>query len=251
MKEQTGFGSLLKRYRMAAGLSQEGLAARASLSTRAISDLERGINRVPRYDTLELLTKALSLSSPQSALLRAYPASVFAIGNNLILLPHELLMAVERPWVVIRGYTQEPGLRAGRAHPEHGPPWRKESHPRRENSPDRKQFDPEHEIQLMLRGPGHRVNKAAFLFDRGIGFNQFLGGIAALDTTINSSIYRGHSTILFSPQILFYFLSIYAILPLRYLSSTKRRKRLGLLSAKVSKNCRFLHLLRCCRGRPS
>lgn len=71
MTEQTSFRILLKHYRQAAGLSQETLAARAGLSTRAISDLERGINRTPRYDTLELLSSALSLSSQQHALLQA------------------------------------------------------------------------------------------------------------------------------------------------------------------------------------
>ena len=71
MQEKASFGALLKRYRLAAGLSQEALAARASLSTRAISDLERGINRTPRYDTLELLVNALSLSPQQRDVLRA------------------------------------------------------------------------------------------------------------------------------------------------------------------------------------
>ncbi len=50
--QQTSFGILLKRYRMAAGLTQEALAARAGLSARTIADLERGINRLPRHDTL-------------------------------------------------------------------------------------------------------------------------------------------------------------------------------------------------------
>src|SRR6266571_7081004 len=71
MTEKTSFRTLLKHYRQAAGLSQESLAARAGLSARAISDLERGINRTPRYDTLELLSSALSLSSQQHALLQA------------------------------------------------------------------------------------------------------------------------------------------------------------------------------------
>ncbi|HEY7092691.1 MAG TPA: helix-turn-helix domain-containing protein, partial [Ktedonobacterales bacterium] len=75
MAEDTGFRSLLKRYRLAAGLSQEALAARASVSARAISDLERGVYQKPRYDTLELLIGALSLSEQQQTLLRAaaYP----------------------------------------------------------------------------------------------------------------------------------------------------------------------------------
>ncbi len=71
MKEQSSFGVLLKRYRLAAGLSQEALAARASLSARTISDLERGIHGTPHPDTLELLASALSLSSQQHALLQA------------------------------------------------------------------------------------------------------------------------------------------------------------------------------------
>lgn len=48
MTKATRFATLLKHYRQAAGLSQEALAARAQLSARAISDLERGINRTPR-----------------------------------------------------------------------------------------------------------------------------------------------------------------------------------------------------------
>jgi predicted ATPase/DNA-binding XRE family transcriptional regulator len=71
MTENTSFSTLLKRYRQVAGLSQEALAARSGLSARAISDLERGINRTPRYDTLELLCSALSLSSQQHSLLQA------------------------------------------------------------------------------------------------------------------------------------------------------------------------------------
>jgi predicted ATPase/transcriptional regulator with XRE-family HTH domain len=71
MTEQTSFRLLLKRYRQAAGLSQEALAARAGLSARAISDLERGLYQRPRFDTLQLLLGALALSEPQQALLRA------------------------------------------------------------------------------------------------------------------------------------------------------------------------------------
>jgi predicted ATPase/DNA-binding XRE family transcriptional regulator len=71
MKDQSSFGVLLKRYRLTTGLSQEALAARASLSARTISDLERGIHATPHPDTLELLTGALSLSTQQRDLLLA------------------------------------------------------------------------------------------------------------------------------------------------------------------------------------
>ena len=69
--EPTTFGALLKRYRMAAGLTQEALAERANLSTRAISDLERGLSRAPRYDTLDMLTSAMNLEASQRAALFA------------------------------------------------------------------------------------------------------------------------------------------------------------------------------------
>ncbi|HEV2457233.1 MAG TPA: AAA family ATPase [Ktedonobacterales bacterium] len=60
--EPTAFGCLLKRHRLAADLTQEALAERAGLSVRAISDLERGVNRTPQADTLRLLAGALRLS---------------------------------------------------------------------------------------------------------------------------------------------------------------------------------------------
>lgn len=71
MASRTGLGLLLRRYRAAAGLSQEGLAARAGLSTRAISDLERGLHRAPHGDTLDRLAAALALSAQQHAVMLA------------------------------------------------------------------------------------------------------------------------------------------------------------------------------------
>src|SRR5713101_3249069 len=82
MQEQTSFGALLKRYRLAAGLSQEALAGRAGLSARGISDLERGIKHTPRFDTLELLTGALSLSAQQRTLLRAAARPEMALAPS-------------------------------------------------------------------------------------------------------------------------------------------------------------------------
>src|SRR5258708_3558754 len=66
--QQASFGVLLKRYRIAVGLTQEALAARAQLSARTIADLERGINRLPRHDTFELLMTALNVTAQQRAL---------------------------------------------------------------------------------------------------------------------------------------------------------------------------------------
>ncbi|MGA9019113.1 MAG: helix-turn-helix domain-containing protein [Candidatus Cybelea sp.] len=59
------FGTLLRRYRLAAGLSQEALAERARMSTNGIGALERGYRRTPQRDTLTLLCAALALSGEQ------------------------------------------------------------------------------------------------------------------------------------------------------------------------------------------
>src|SRR5437868_179676 len=69
--EESGFGSLLRRYRLAAELTQEELAERAGISTRGVSDLERGAHGLPRKDTLQLLLDALALSPADQARLAA------------------------------------------------------------------------------------------------------------------------------------------------------------------------------------
>ena len=53
--------------RVSADLTQERLAERAGLSPRAISDLECGVNHVPRRDTFDLLASALELSPQDRA----------------------------------------------------------------------------------------------------------------------------------------------------------------------------------------
>lgn len=65
------FGALLRRYRAAAGLSQEELAARAGLSRRAVSDLERGARRRPYPVTARRLAEALQLEVIDRAALLA------------------------------------------------------------------------------------------------------------------------------------------------------------------------------------
>jgi tetratricopeptide (TPR) repeat protein/transcriptional regulator with XRE-family HTH domain len=70
-REQPGFGALLKRYRLAAGLSQEALAERARLSARAISAYERGQRQAPYRDTVVLLAQALGLSPRETESLEA------------------------------------------------------------------------------------------------------------------------------------------------------------------------------------
>ena len=65
--ESRTLGELLRRYRQAAGLTQEELAARSGLSVRAIGDLERDRRRAPRKDTISLLAQALGLTAEERA----------------------------------------------------------------------------------------------------------------------------------------------------------------------------------------
>src|SRR5215831_9194599 len=87
------FGELLKRYRLAAGLTQEELAERAGLSVQAIAALERGARRSPRRDTLALLAQALALAPAERSQLEAArrhtapPASVRSLPGRALSSP--------------------------------------------------------------------------------------------------------------------------------------------------------------------
>ncbi len=61
------FGALVRRYRLAAALSQEALAERAGLSADAISVIERGKRGPPRLETVGLLAVGLGLPSEARA----------------------------------------------------------------------------------------------------------------------------------------------------------------------------------------
>jgi WD40 repeat protein/transcriptional regulator with XRE-family HTH domain len=63
-----GFAGLLRQLRTEARLTQEELAEAAGLSTRSVSDLERGINRTAQKNTAVLLAGALGLAEPVVAL---------------------------------------------------------------------------------------------------------------------------------------------------------------------------------------
>ncbi len=115
--EPTTFGALLKRYRTAAGLTQEALAERANLSTRAISDLERGLSRAPRYDTLDMLTSAMNLEASQRAELfaAARPALPREDGKaaplQVLPFPPTALLGREREVAQARDFLRERGVR--------------------------------------------------------------------------------------------------------------------------------------------
>lgn len=60
------FAGLLRQLRIDARLTHEELAEAAGMSPRSVSDLERGINRTGREDTVLLLAAALKLTGTVS-----------------------------------------------------------------------------------------------------------------------------------------------------------------------------------------
>ncbi len=72
MTRQTLIGSLLRRYRLRAELTQEELSDRAGVSARTVSDIECGAQQRPRADTLRSLAGALDVRpAEREALLAA------------------------------------------------------------------------------------------------------------------------------------------------------------------------------------
>ncbi len=81
------FGDLMRRFRIATGLTQEDLAAKATVSVRAVSDLERGERRRPQRETLRLLADALDLTGDERQRFEAAARTRHATPR---LVPHDL-----------------------------------------------------------------------------------------------------------------------------------------------------------------
>jgi predicted ATPase/transcriptional regulator with XRE-family HTH domain len=117
MEPHATFGGVLKRYRVAAGLTQEGLAERAGLSARGISDLERGRRSHPYFETVRLLADALELEDEDRATLIAAArgcevdsSPAFDPPTNL---PNPLTSLIGRAGVIhaVCELLQRPGVR--------------------------------------------------------------------------------------------------------------------------------------------
>ena len=70
-EERGAFAGLLRRYRESASLTQEELAERSGLTSRAISDMERGRTTRPYLSSVRLLADALELSGQDRVQLTA------------------------------------------------------------------------------------------------------------------------------------------------------------------------------------
>jgi transcriptional regulator with XRE-family HTH domain len=72
--DEIDFGTMLRRFRQTAGLTQEALAERARLSVEAVSALERGTRRAPFPQTTALLAQALELTAADRSRLESAAA---------------------------------------------------------------------------------------------------------------------------------------------------------------------------------
>jgi predicted ATPase/DNA-binding XRE family transcriptional regulator len=101
--ETPSFGAVLRRHRLAAGLTQEALAERAGLSARNVQGLERGEN-LPQRETLRRLAEALGLGRDEqqqfaaAARLRAHTGPPAPLGGVAVshTLPTARPGAIER-----------------------------------------------------------------------------------------------------------------------------------------------------------
>jgi transcriptional regulator with XRE-family HTH domain len=88
------FGENLRRFRRREGLSQEELAARASLHRTEIGKLESG-ERIPRIDTLVKLAGSMAIP-PEDLLTGIYWTAGGAIGGGFTFTP-QWLKPARRP----------------------------------------------------------------------------------------------------------------------------------------------------------
>lgn len=111
------FGALLQHYRQQAGLTQEGLAERAGISVRGLSDLERGVNATPRRDTLGLLLDALALAPQQRDVLLqaarrpATQSSAVALSAGRLPILGESLIGREADLAAVAALVGDPAVR--------------------------------------------------------------------------------------------------------------------------------------------
>ena len=82
------FGTILRRHRRAAQLTQAELAERAGISVRALSDLERGLKYRPHKDTVQLLADALQLAADERTV---FEAAARVLGSSAPSPPAEVL----------------------------------------------------------------------------------------------------------------------------------------------------------------
>ena len=80
--ESGSFGALLRRYRLAASLTQEALGERAQLSLNTVAALEHGRRTAPRPMTVVMLADALGLAPAERAAFIAAAAEARGVADS-------------------------------------------------------------------------------------------------------------------------------------------------------------------------
>ncbi len=110
MYEEPGptFATLLRHFRIAAGLTQEDLAQRSGLTTRGIRRLETGDRKTPRQETVRLLSAALGLNTADATTLHraARPGSATLMDDRLTAPIARFASAVPVPLTTFIGREQ-------------------------------------------------------------------------------------------------------------------------------------------------
>ena len=97
--ESSGFGERLRRRRIAAGLTQESLAARSGLTAKGIAALERGRRQRPYPHTVQALAVALGLSAAEQEELVGNPAALGAASPSTIFSQPPVIPAPPTPTI--------------------------------------------------------------------------------------------------------------------------------------------------------
>lgn len=116
------FGQLLRRLRTATALTREELVERSGVSTRLISDLERGVILRRRRDTVRLLADGLGLAGQDRAAFEAAARGRPVVsttggldgvlpGRAVLPLPPGLLVGREREVAATVSLLRQPGVR--------------------------------------------------------------------------------------------------------------------------------------------
>lgn len=109
------FSEMLRRARTTAGLTQQELAERARLSTRAISDLERGRKLRPHAYTVGRLVQALELGDQETerfqAAARAGDATTSSRSTASLPIPPTSFVGRRRDVAQVGAYLQQADIR--------------------------------------------------------------------------------------------------------------------------------------------
>src|ERR687898_475037 len=102
------FGVRLRRLREAAGLTQEELAAKAGLTAKAVSALERGERRRPYPHTVRSLADALGLAEGERLALQAAREASGLFPDGVVFVA---LASLGDPALVLPTIAQSLGMR--------------------------------------------------------------------------------------------------------------------------------------------